>query len=392
MSTPSAAATIAALPVYTPKRVFQGFNELRALAALLVILHHGELFRFRLGMRSLIDNALLSTGVERLGTNGVHLFFTLSGFLITYLLCAERQANGTINIRHFYLRRVLRIWPLYYFVLGLAVVALPLAVWAFPVFFSQVGFLRQGVFWPNATSLPVLGFYTFIAPNIGLNLSATAGRITGASQGWSIGVEEQFYLLWPFLLMLPKKWFVGALVLLGAVCATFNLWGTSLGHLLRLPTTLVKMVSAVFYFQYMCLGAGAALLVFYNNKPFNRLLTWRFFAWCLVPITLITTFTGAIGIGTGVCYALLVAMLAVRPGIFNVKWLAHLGGISYGLYMYHVLVMYIVLCALLILGITHQGQFALLFYAFTLGLTYLTAYLSYHYLEARFLKLKHKFE
>ena len=373
-----------------PKRFFEGFNELRALAALAVLAYHAEIYQYLLGMRPGYEAVGMHLVWVNVGRSGVHLFFTLSGFLITYLLCAERQNQGTIHFRHFYFRRVLRIWPLYYWVLGLSVAVLPVATHIWPAFFNQVPFLAEGVFWPTKHGLKVLGFFTFIAPNIAINIPN--GNITGANQGWSIGVEEQFYLLWPFLLMLPRRWFVGALVVLAALCISFEYWADLLFNQMGFHPFARKAVGAVLYFQYMCFGAGAALLVFYRHAAFARLSQWHYLPWLLVPCLLIGMVSSQAQAATGVGFALLVAMLAMRPGMFRVKWFAHLGGISYGLYMYHSLVMYVVLGALLSVKGMSSFSFGLWFYVLTLGLTYGVAWLSYHYLEARFLRLKHKFE
>jgi len=94
-----------------PQRIihFPNLNGLRFLAALLVIIHHIEQLRSILGLPNHWNNV----SILRFGDEGVTLFFVLSGFLITYLLLAEREKFGHLAIGKFYFRRVLRIWPLY---------------------------------------------------------------------------------------------------------------------------------------------------------------------------------------------------------------------------------------------------------------------------------------
>lgn len=87
---------------------FPGLNGLRAIAALVVIVWHADIF--------IVSFSLADFGLKQSGLAGyaVNLFFVLSGFLITYLLMVEKEKTGTIDVKKFYMRRVLRIWPLYY--------------------------------------------------------------------------------------------------------------------------------------------------------------------------------------------------------------------------------------------------------------------------------------
>jgi peptidoglycan/LPS O-acetylase OafA/YrhL len=118
---------------------FEGLNALRFFAALLVVLHHAETLRKDNGLSN-----FESFGLFRNGGNAVTFFFVLSGFLITYLLLKEDGKSGTISIKGFYLRRVLRIWPLYFLLVILGTLVMPLFVHFFhidyrmPYTFGQV--------------------------------------------------------------------------------------------------------------------------------------------------------------------------------------------------------------------------------------------------------------
>ena len=91
---------------------FPNLNGLRFVAASLVMICHIEQWKGLNGLhRSLLPF------FDKIGSLGVTLFFVLSGFLITYLLLTEKQDKGTINVKKFYLRRVFRIWPLYYLII-----------------------------------------------------------------------------------------------------------------------------------------------------------------------------------------------------------------------------------------------------------------------------------
>lgn len=87
---------------------FPGLNNLRFIAAMGVLIFHVELKKQLLGFKFYYMHQLIN-----LGDVSVTLFFVLSGFLITYLLLAEREQTGTVAVKKFYTRRILRIWPLY---------------------------------------------------------------------------------------------------------------------------------------------------------------------------------------------------------------------------------------------------------------------------------------
>src|ERR1700744_123190 len=91
------------------KVYFKNLDGLRFIASFLVLVQHAYGFK-----KSYSDaSPFVFSLFEETGRMGVNLFFVLSGFLISYLLLMERDASGTVSYRNFYLRRVLRIWPLY---------------------------------------------------------------------------------------------------------------------------------------------------------------------------------------------------------------------------------------------------------------------------------------
>ncbi|WP_417067681.1 acyltransferase family protein [Niveibacterium terrae] len=112
---------------------------------------------------------------ELLGDIGVRIFFVISGFLITTLLSGEFRARGEISLRHFYLRRALRIWPAYYLLLGVLAAAMLMGL--------------QTLSWRD-----LAGPASFLA-----NYFPTSMVL---AHSWSLAVEEQFYLIWPLLIVL----------------------------------------------------------------------------------------------------------------------------------------------------------------------------------------------
>ena len=177
------------------KIFFNGLNELRAFAALAVIFHHIELFKSRDHISSLCESRFFSYFIGTVGKNGVHLFFVLSGFLITYLLLKEKEKYKTILFKKFFLRRIFRIWPLYYLIVIIGFILIPFLAHTFSLF-EKIPYYYHLILEPKNYSLNAVLLYLLFLPNIALSHF----RVPGCSQAWSVGVEEQFYILWPLLI------------------------------------------------------------------------------------------------------------------------------------------------------------------------------------------------
>ena len=100
---------------------FPNLNGVRFIAAFSVLIHHTEQIKYLMGLENIYGNYF----IKNLGKLGVGLFFVLSGFLITYLLLSEKERRGDVSTKAFYIRRILRIWPLYFIIviLGFFVLA-----------------------------------------------------------------------------------------------------------------------------------------------------------------------------------------------------------------------------------------------------------------------------
>jgi peptidoglycan/LPS O-acetylase OafA/YrhL len=126
------------------KVYFPGLHGLRFFAAMMVVFSHVELMKDYHGYPNLYASNL---AVYESGRMGVTLFFVLSGFLISYLLLTEKKITGSISVKKFYGRRILRIWPLYYLLVILTFIVLP-----------RIGFFAV----PNySAAMPTYFWYTF---------------------------------------------------------------------------------------------------------------------------------------------------------------------------------------------------------------------------------------
>ncbi len=209
-------------------REFVGFDALRAFSVLLVILSHTGL----LG-RAYEAAPILTAAVSVFNANfGVKTFFVLSGFLITSLLIAEHREAGRIDIPAFMLRRALRILPLYVVISTLAVVLMCLGI-ARPAWIAALYSL----------------FYVY-------NFLPHANEVNYLNHLWSLAVEEQFYIFWPFVFGLAfgnRRMAINlvAIGLIGACCA--RMWAgygselqTHSPSLWTIPAILPIMAGSVF--------------------------------------------------------------------------------------------------------------------------------------------------
>ena len=171
-------------PISISKKVYlPGLHGLRFLAAFSVFFGHLEQAKSWVGYPAFLDFPVAQS--IAMASDGVTLFFVLSGFLITYLLLKEHETTGSIDIPQFYTRRVLRIWPLYYLFTLLTFVVLPqISFLQFPNLDMEV----SGDFWKR------LGLYLLLSPHVS-NLMFAHPGVGGPL--WSVGVEEYFYLTWP---------------------------------------------------------------------------------------------------------------------------------------------------------------------------------------------------
>ncbi len=356
-------------------------NGVRFIAAAFVLIHHIEQYKETFGF----TNHLFYTRIVRLmGPLGVFLFFVLSGFLITTLLLVEKDRTGTINIKNFYLRRILRIWPLYFLIVILGIFVFPNIS-----FFSVPGETE----YVNTNLLEKLVLYVLILPNI---VTGVFKHIPFVSQTWSIGVEEQFYSFWPWVIRdVSKKRLLFVMILFFG--AFFVLRSVAV---LYIPTEggwkyLSEFLKSL-RISCMILGAvGAYLTHFYLQSKVVAFIFSRYFQLALYASLVLFFAFGfyLFGINQEV-YSLLFTLIIMnlaknRDSILNLERpiLDFLGKISYGIYMYHTIAVVIAIKTAMSLNTTNNW----LVYSIAFTLTIVIAWLSYSNFEKPFLTTKDRF-
>ncbi len=371
-----------------PEKIYlPGLNGVRFIAALAVLIHHVEQGKGSLGLA----NGLASPPIHRAGGLGVTVFFVLSGYLITYLLLTELRTTSTIRIRDFYVRRILRIWPLYYLIVVLGwVVAPTLVLFSLPLFESPFG--------PGF--LPGIAFYLLLCPQF---LPARQSP-TLAGPLWSVGVEEHFYAFWPLLvrafrgrIVLPFAGIVGALV-----AARFYL-----RHPLRLPatpeewTTHEYMVTLLDQSRFGCMAIGGLAAWLWLSRPES--VRWLFRrdvqAVILAALAACLAFGVVVPAVDAEFYSVLFAILILNISLNGRSLLKlenrvflFMGEISFGLYVYHWFIIAAVLN--LLKGWSGLGRPVLgnvVLYGVVVGLTTAVAAASHYLIERPFLRMKARF-
>lgn len=358
---------------------FNGLNELRAFAALAVVFHHIELYKHRLGMDSLYKISFVNGFIENLGKNGVYLFFVLSGFLITYLLLEEKSITGEISVSKFYKRRILRIWPLYYIIVVVGFFLLPFLYGSFSGFFEGQTSFNERI--ENLVYGKNLLLFLFFFSNVTLHVF---GGVAGAAQSWSVSVEEQFYFIWPWIV----KFFSNILgVVLFMIVIIINLINYNIHIFNSVP--ILKAFFSTFNVDLMAIG-GIIAIVYRNYKEIvKKIVTNRIVVLLIVMLVISQLFYKTFLTTISLSFGMLI--LVFIENNIKIKWFSGLGKWSYGIYMYHPMVMYFSFSIVNKLNVKSVIGSNLLYYSLVFGLTIVISYFSYRYIELFFLKFKHKF-
>jgi peptidoglycan/LPS O-acetylase OafA/YrhL len=350
---------------------FPGLNGLRAIASIAVVISHITLSLGEFGLNPFIFG-ISNDGTPRgllLAGYGVSIFFVLSGFLITYLLQVEKE-YGEISVKKFYLRRILRIWPLYY--LYLLIVIFTLIIYGFNI------------------NLKSLFFYVFYAANIPFILGSS---IPFLAHYWSLGVEEQFYLFWPWL---NKK--VNSL-LFPIFVIFLTLLGIKIILHLFYPNTIIESIINVTRFHCMIIGAMGAILFKQNNPLFIKIINHKLIqigSWIIVFFVAINKFHVASFIDNEiisfVALFLIIGQIKVANRIINLDSTIFnfLGKISYGIYVIHPILIFYFSKSMMHLDIYLPFKYFFVYFSILI-MTIIISHICYKYFEKYFLDLKHKF-
>ncbi|WAC01924.1 acyltransferase family protein [Lacinutrix neustonica] len=260
-----------------------------------------------------------------------------------------------------------------------------------PIFIIDNQFFIKEDFYYNlilntdySTALPL---FLFFLSNVALIFGY---RIVGASHSWSVSVEEQFYVFWPWVIkvfykILPK--FLIPFILIKVLV---------LNQVPRGDNFIINKLTEICNFipiEYMAIGALGAFYAFKKEKLFYILFKDKRIALIVILVLLVLLAFNLSGIVLGFVFVSILSIIFVNQGKLKETRLSYLGVISYGVYMYHPLVMFVVFACLnnLMQESEHVILYNILLYFITTFLTLLVSHLSYKYFENYFLKFKDSF-
>lgn len=369
---------------------FPPLDGLRGIAVLMVIIGHS----FHYNGSSIVGRALET--VARGGWVGVTLFFVLSGFLITGILLDTQHQKH--YLRDFYARRSLRIFPLYFTFLALFFFVVP-----------QVPILNSHLSQPRAE---IRIYYWTYLTNMREWLSGIPWHeMNGAPLGglWSLAVEEQVYLFWPFLILLaPRRSLIP--ILIGMMVASFA-W--------RFVTRLTGQ-SMEFSYSWAPANleafAGGAIVSWLSRNNLHLLGLWaprvtalsaafvlgmfagqRGFDFSVSPVQILTVgTTGLVLLFSGTIACLVTSSQdSIIGRALSASWLGSIGKYSYAMYMFHPAIIAILAPALFIDHEninSRQDLWDEVVFSVGVGVSsYLAALVSWNLLEKHFLSLKRYF-
>ncbi|GAB4016647.1 hypothetical protein GCM10028808_45750 [Spirosoma migulaei] len=345
------------------KKYYESLDGLRAIAVMIVLFAHANIY-------------IKSGGV------GVDIFFVLSGFLITGLLSNEMLLHNSINFKNFYAKRFLRLSPC------LIIVCLAYSAWHL---------LKQNTFPLKEIiiALTYTGNYARAIYSINLH---------GLNHVWSLACEEQFYLIWPIVILvletyiksLKQKAILLLMLSFGIAIYRFSLVGhvsaariyfaldthmdgLILGSFLSYHIKIIqnmKKVPSIYgkILSYLLVPSSILtllLLILFLNWPSPLMGKYGFFVAAVASSIIITD--------------LVIGKFSILKVVLEHKILVYIGKISYGLYLWHAILYYII-------DLTLVQSKGIVKVPIKLTLSIVVASISYYYFEVRFLKLKKYFE
>ncbi len=340
--TPAPAQSADGAPPSAPAHLhIPSLDGIRALSFLLVFVAH-------CGLEDVVPGGL-----------GVTAFFFLSGYLITTLMRTEYERRGRISLKHFWLRRSLRILPPFYLVLALAY-ALPLLAGTFDAANAQA-LLAQAL---HVTNVYIIANgYTGFPEH------------TGTGVYWSLAIEEHYYLVFPFLYIALRRLQLSAVqqaAVLALLCAAALAWRLVLVYVFDAPQTRTYMGSdtrldSILFGALLAIGLNPVL-----DAPRGSARVW---AWLLVPLAIATLLASLLIRGEafretlrytlqGLAFLLLFTAAIRFPQWPVFRWLnarplVFLGVLSYSLYLVHLGALFIVRDLLHVESIAARGLLAL---------------------------------
>ncbi|MBU3668783.1 MAG: acyltransferase [Candidatus Taylorbacteria bacterium] len=379
---------------------FHSLDTLRFVAFFCVFISHVFVFSGISSGNSVIE--ILTPYLFTQGNLGVSLFFVLSGFLITWLLFKEKEKNEGLAIRKFYMRRILRIWPVYLLVLFVGMMVIPFLL----VNINDSVFIGSGLLEYTPSGL---WKYVFFAMN---SYMVDIGRIPFyIAILWSISIEEQFYFVWPWIVKMFNKSKLPILFIFLIISSTYFRFN-NIHDMEYIRYATMSVLSD------LVMGAFGAYLVLYLPRLKEWFIEQRkyigyillisvpvvFYVFKIIELHSVSTDTIFPDLvftlsSTAISIYFLYIVLFVtynKHAYLKVplkRTCEFLGQRSYGLYCYHAfgLLLTNILIRAEVLPVSNTTLSLLIYMIVSFGITLVITVTSYSYVEKPILKLKERF-
>ncbi len=370
------------------KIYFPNLDSLRFFAALTVVISHCVIdFDYKFSNRF---SQIFHLHFFKNGNLGVTFFFVLSGFLISWLLLKEKEKTKTIRLSSFYMRRVLRIWPVYYIVI---IVGFWIGVNCYFPILNNSSFAYR-------VDISQLNWYVFFLANYDPGEKSQL-----VSSLWSVAVEEQFYLLWPLVLFLiDRKYFAFFCLIIISISFCWRIYDIQRGG---------GFVSTPFVMSDLAYGGLICYYSIYSSmfmsfiKNISKCAIYIVYL-LLIGYVFLHGFSHIFGERIYLYYApfeplifstffgfIILEQNFAKNSFFKfgrIKLTNKLGKISYGIYAYHCFAILITFYLADLMGLnTNSFCHYLIKIILVLFITVIISYLSYQFIEKKFLRLKEKF-
>lgn len=345
-------------------KYFYSFDALRFLAFFIVFLHH----------LPSVDNDFINIFMKS-GGIGVQIFFVLSGFLISYILINEKKKIAKINLKNFFIRRALRIWPLYYCMIFFAFLT-PYILQILSIQGSDEGY-NPNWFYP-----------LFFLENYEMMIKDNFANVAPLRVMWSLCIEEHFYIIWGIVFyFISNRKIPLFLIITILICLFFRI----IYYHYNIPD--LDIITNALYFSF---GGIVAYLLSYNEDSLNKLsrvphelkvllsgiIILLYFLIPIFKVNPVIIEPLIIGIFTSILIAFTLcnrnAIIISDSNIFSI-----LGKYTYGMYLFHTIWISFVM--------KFFSDFSVVF-ILSFSATIVSSMISYHLFEGKFLKLKKYFK
>lgn len=373
--------------IKAPQKIY-GLDGLRFISFVAVIINHVYDYLHFYGY------SLEKAGwLKAAGIYGVEYFFTGSGFLITYMLLNEREKTGGFNIKYFYLRRIFRIWPAYYLLVLIVYLLVYTGSW-FDIPALSADF--------EPWKFQALILFLCFLPHVAAMVQVPAAPYLDHT--YTIGIEEQFYLVWAILFRYFSRYFMRFVIILLSAGLVLSLLHYFLyDEIHKSPFRFLNPVAVYYnYSQFTTFAIGSLVAVYYRSGHSSlSLFQYKPFQWVFYGLLAVLMY---FDVRTPFLYyelvSLLVAVLllvATFPKTSIIPYshpvAEYLGKISYGVYLFHLVaiticIKYFVFAAKMdIFKPVNLWLLALL----SVLLSILFGLISYYTVEKYFMRIKDRF-